>query len=211
MQNVDVCETFVSIQGESTRAGMSCFFVRLSGCNLRCAYCDTQYAYKPGRETAIATIVSDCAASSARIVEITGGEPMLQPGFHELARALRDDSGKQVLVETNGSRDISVIPEGVIAVMDVKCPGSGECGATDLSNIKRLRPRDEVKFVLTDRADYEWAREFVSRHDLASRCGAILFGPAHGRLAPEQLARWLIADGLPVRLQIQLHKVLGFR
>ena len=211
MGTVNICETFVSIQGESTYAGLSCFFIRLAGCNLRCRYCDTTYAYTPGLDAPIEDLVSECRANRTAIVEITGGEPLLQPGFRELATALRDRGGKPVLVETNGSLDISAIPAGVIAVMDVKCPASGESEAMDPGNVGRLRPQDEVKFVLSDRKDYEWAREFVKRHTLPSRCHAVLFSPVFGALTAKDLGQWIMEDGLSVRRQIQLHKVLGVK
>ena len=211
MGTVNVCETFTSIQGESTRAGLPCFFIRLSGCNLRCNYCDTKYSYGPGKDASVADLVADCAASRALIVEVTGGEPLLQAGFRELALALRDHSDKLVLVETNGSRDISVIPEGVITIMDVKCPGSGESEEMDLANVGRLRAGDEVKFVLCHRNDYDWARSLVDRHDLASVCSAVFFSPVSGVLDGRKLGEWIVEDGLPVRLQLQLHKVLGFK
>ena len=211
MATVNVCEAFVSIQGESTYAGLSCFFIRLAGCNLRCRYCDTTYAYNPGTELPIADLVSENRASKTAIVEITGGEPLLQAGFRELASALRDQGGKPVLVETNGSLDISVIPAGVIAVVDVKCPGSGVSESMDPANIGRLRPQDEVKFVLTVRTDYEWARDFVKRRTLASRCHAVMFSPAFGMLTGRDLGNWILEDGLTVRLQVQLHKILGMK
>ena len=211
MKTVNVAETFVSIQGESTYAGLTCFFIRLAGCNLRCRYCDTAYAYAPGRDVPVDELVAQGAASSAAIVEVTGGEPLLQPGFAGLAAGLRDRSGKPVLVETNGSLDISVVPKGVIAIMDIKCPGSGESEAMDTANLGRLRPEDEVKFVLGDRPDYEWAREFVKRHALHRICHAVLFSPVFGALDPRELGRWMIEDGVPTRLQVQLHKVLGVK
>jgi 7-carboxy-7-deazaguanine synthase len=211
MATVTVFETFTSIQGESSFAGLPCYFIRLAGCNLRCRYCDTPQAYGGGKERFVAELVDAWRASPAAIVEITGGEPLLQAGFAELASALRDVSSRRVLVETNGSRDLGVIPDGVIAVMDVKCPGSGEAAAMDLANIRRLRPEDEVKFVILDRADYTWAREFVAEQKLAVRCGAILFSPVWGSLDPSPLAEWILADGLSVRLQMPLHKVLGVR
>jgi len=211
MGTVNVCETFVSIQGESTYAGLNCYFIRLAGCNLRCRYCDATYAYNPGLDVPILDLVTECRGNKAAIVEITGGEPLLQSGFRELAAALRDQGGKPVLVETNGSRDISAIPTGVIAIMDVKCPASGASEAMDLANIGRLRPQDEVKFVLSDRADYEWARDFVRRHNLATRCHAVLFSPVFGKLPAKEVGQWIVDDGLPVRVQVQLHKVLGIK
>lgn len=212
MTTVDLFETFVSIQGESTYAGLSCFFVRLAGCNLDCAYCDSPRARTAagGRTAGVDELVEACRASSAAIVEITGGEPLLQPGFRALAEALCGScGGRPVLVETNGSLDLSLIPAGAIAIMDVKTPGSGMGGRMDPGNIGRLRPHDEVKFVIIDHADYEWAAEFVRRHRLADKCHAVLFSPAWGRLDPGTLAGWLLKDALPVRLQVQLHKLLG--
>jgi 7-carboxy-7-deazaguanine synthase len=208
MAAVYVTETFSSIQGESSFAGATCFFIRLGGCNLRCRYCDTPLAREPGRAVEIADLVAQCAANPAAIAEITGGEPLLQPGFRALAEGLRDRGGKRaVLVETNGSQDLSVVPPGVVTIMDAKCPGSGEAASLDERNLARLRPGDEVKFVIGSRADYEWARAFVARHHLATRCAWVLFGPVAGSLAPADLARWIVQDGLPVRLQIQLHRL----
>lgn len=209
--SVDVVETFTSIQGESTWAGNTCFFIRVSGCNLNCAYCDTRYALERGRAMSIADIVRAADDSRASIVEITGGEPLLQPEFPRLAEALRDETGRPVLVETNGSRDISVIPDDVVAIMDVKCPGSGEHESTDLRNLGRLRQIDEVKFVIGGRGDYDWAAAFVESNALASLCRAVLFSPAFGKLHAKTLAGWILKDRLPVRLQIQLHRLLNMR
>lgn len=209
MVTVNVCETFTSIQGESSYVGLSCFFIRLSGCNLRCKYCDTPQASGPGKDVVIPDLVADCAASSTAIVEVTGGEPLLQPGFRDLAARLRDNTGKPVLVETNGSRDISVIPDGVITIMDVKCPGSGEDQTLDLLNIERLRPKDEVKFVISGRDDYDWAKAFVRQYSLTSVCHAVFFSPVFGVLDARELGEWIVEDGLPVRLGVQLHKIVG--
>lgn len=209
---VFVTEVFASIQGESTWAGLPCFFVRLSGCNLRCGYCDTTHAYPQGRKTSVALLVKRFAASAAALAEITGGEPLAQPGFRDLAAGLaKVAKGRPVLVETNGSLDISVIPADVIAVMDVKCPGSGESAAMDPGNLARLRLRDEVKFVVGDRRDFDWARRLVVKHKLHERCHAVLFSPVHGKLGAETLASWVLSSGLPVRVQCQLHKVLGVK
>ena len=208
-ETVRVAETFTSIQGESTRAGLPCFFIRLTGCNLRCRYCDTAYAFTGGREQRITTLARRFAASRAAIAEITGGEPLLQAGFPALVKALvRAGKGRPVLVETNGSLDISMIPEGAIAIMDLKCPGSGAAEANDWANIARLRPRDEVKFVIGDRRDFEWACRQVRRFRLTKRCQAVLFSPDAGRLAGALLASWVLKAGIGVRLQIQLHRVL---
>jgi len=207
-----VTEAFTSLQGESTWAGLPCFFVRLSGCNLRCAYCDTKHSYPRGRKTLIGSLTRRFSASRAAVAEITGGEPLAQAGFRDLALGLlRAGKGRPVLVETNGSLDISVIPEGVIAIMDVKCPGSGEAGSMDPGNLRRLRPYDEVKFVIADRKDFDWARRLVTRHQLDRRCHAVLFSPVADRLPAPVLATWILDSGLPVRLQIQLHKVFGLR
>lgn len=212
MASVKVIETFVSLQGESTYAGLSCFFIRLAGCNLRCRYCDTTNAYEGGRDIAVEALVKEAALARTAIIEITGGEPLLQAAFPELATALRDGvEGRPVLVETNGSRDLSVVPDGVAAIVDVKSPGSGEGKSFDMANLARLRPSDEVKFVLTDRPDYEWARDFLNLHGLAARCRAVLFSPAWGALTAGDLGRWILEDRLPVRLQLQLHKVLGMK
>lgn len=208
---IHVTETFVSIQGESTYAGSVCFFIRLAGCNLRCGYCDTTNAWSGGKPVAVEELVEMACVSGAPVVEITGGEPLLQPAFRELVVELREQFPGLILVETNGSLDISVIPAGAVAVVDFKCPGSGEMDANDWGNVARLRVFDEVKFVLTGRADYDWAVEQVRRHELEKRCKAVLFSPVPGALEPAELARWLCADRLPVRLQVQLHKVLGMK
>jgi len=211
MRGVRVAEVFTSIQGESSFAGLPCFFIRLAGCNLRCRYCDTPAAAQRGTPRPIAGLVARWKKSRAAIAEITGGEPLLQAGFRELAAGLRDAGRRPVLVETNGSRDISTIPRGVIAIMDVKCPGSGERAALDPRNLGRLRPADEVKFVLADRADYLWARRFVRRSGVARAGRAVHFSPVGGRLDASKLARWILADGLPVRLHVQRHKCLGLK
>jgi 7-carboxy-7-deazaguanine synthase len=205
---VELCETFVSIQGESTFAGLRCHFIRLSGCNLRCRYCDTLRAYGPGRVVRVSELVDEAVATDAAMCEITGGEPLLQAGFPELAARLRDATGRPVLVETNGSRDISCIPEGVVAIVDVKTPGSGESARADLANLDRLRAADEVKFVLTDRMDYEWSRALVRERNLTTRCRAVHFSPVWGCLDASLLAGWILEDSLRVRLHIQLHKLL---
>jgi len=211
MSTVQVIEIFTSIQGESSHAGRPCFFIRLAGCNLRCGYCDTTHAYGGGQEMRVADIVAQWGASSAAIVEITGGEPLLQPGFPALACALRDSSPRPVLVETNGSRDISVIPDHVTAVMDVKCPGSGEAAAMDMDNLARLRPYDEVKFVVADRVDYAWACDIIRRHELPARCHAVFLSPVMPGMNPADLGAWMVGDGIDARLQIQLHRVIHVR
>ena len=214
MDVIDVCETFVSIQGESSYAGSPCFFIRLSGCNLRCSYCDTVYAYEAGRMVAVDELVKECSESTVRLVEITGGEPLMQDGFSVLAAALCDLPGKKVIVETNGSLDISKIPDGVISIMDIKCPGSGESASFDWMNIDRLSSNDEVKFVLSDRNDYEWSRDVVRKYRLNDICNAVFFSPVmsdSSKGVVDAVGDWIIDDGLDVRLQVQLHKVLGVR
>ena len=211
MTTVNVSETFVSIQGESSYAGLSCFFIRLAGCNLRCRYCDTPSAYRPGTDVPIDELVAACTASGTAIAEITGGEPLHQPGFRALALALRRRLQGPVLVETNGSLDVSVVPDGVVAIVDVKCPGSGEAGSFDPANLSRLRRDDEVKFVLSDRADYDWAKAFVLEHEPAMRGRKAIFSPVWGTLKGGDLAQWILEDRLPVRLQVQLHKVLNVK
>ena len=211
MQTVKILESFVSLQGESTYAGLTCFFIRLAGCNLHCRYCDTPNVYSVGTEVLIAHLVEQYARSGAAMAEITGGEPLLQEGFPALATGLRDRGGRPVLVETNGSCDISVIPDRIIAVMDIKCPGSGAQEAMDFANLARLRPYDEVKFVLASRDDFQWACAIVRRYALDAACRAVLFSPAAGTLDAKMLGQWILEAQLPVRLQIQLHKLLGLR
>jgi len=211
MSAVTVYECFTSLQGESTYSGLPCFFIRLTGCNLRCTYCDTKYAYEGGDPVEIDELVEQARTSPAPIVEITGGEPLMQDGFVELARRLRDDTGRRILVETNGSMDISVVPEKVVVIMDVKCPGSGHSHFMDWDNIGRLRRYDEVKFVLGTRNDYEWAKALIREDDLTARCHAVFFSPVAEVLEPRELAGWLAEDGFPVRLQVQLHKVSGVK
>jgi 7-carboxy-7-deazaguanine synthase len=208
---INVAETFLSIQGESTYAGSVCFFVRFAGCNLRCRYCDTTEAWTGGESVAVDDLVRMACASRAPVAEITGGEPLLQPAFRDLVRLLRERFTGTILVETNGSLDISAIPSGVVAIVDFKCPGSGETDANDWDNVGRLRPCDEVKFVLTCRADYDWAVAQVRKHGLEKRCCAVLFSTVPGSLDAADLAAWLCEDRLPVRLQVQLHKVLGLK
>lgn len=198
----------MSIQGESTYSGLSCFFIRLTGCNLRCNYCDTEYAYSGGKETSITKLVETWQDSGAVIAEITGGEPLLQEGFVELATELRDCSERHLLVETNGSQDIGIIPDGVVAIVDVKCPGSGAGDSFYMPNIDKLRDYDEIKFVLKDRLDYEWAKDFIGEYDLTERCHAVLFGCVSGELDAGRVGQWIVDDGLKVRLQVQLHKIL---
>lgn len=200
-------EIFHSIQGESTHTGRPCVFVRLTACDLRCSWCDTAYAFHEGQRMSIDEVVEAVDRYDCPVVEITGGEPLLQREVYPLmARLLAD--GRTVLVETGGHRSVADVPAGVIKIMDVKCPGSGEAAKTDWSNLAHLTAADQVKFVITDRADYEYARDVTERERLADRVEAVLFSPVHGVLHPRTLAEWLLADRLPVRLQLQAHKYI---
>lgn len=202
-----VNEIFHSIQGESTHAGRPCVFVRLTACDLRCRWCDTPYAFHEGRKMSVDEVVADVDSRGCDVVEVTGGEPLLQPDVYPLMQRLLD-SGKTVLIETGGHRSIADVPKGVIRIMDVKCPGSGESDKNDWSNLAHLTRHDEVKFVIADRADYEFARDVVRREQLAGRVNAVLFSPVHGELDPKVLSQWVIEDRLPVRVQLQIHKYI---
>ncbi len=199
-------EIFFSIQGESTYAGRPCAFVRLTGCNLRCNYCDTEYAFYEGRKLTVPKKSSHSStAYGCNLVEITGGEPLLQDGVHQLIASLLKD-GRTVMIETSGASDVSRLNPRVIKIMDLKCPGSGEVARNLWSNLEHLTARDEVKFVLSDRADYEWARDVIRQNNLASRVNAVLMSCAFDRLDRAQLAKWILEDRLPVRFQLQMHK-----
>jgi 7-carboxy-7-deazaguanine synthase len=200
-------EVFYSIQGESSFAGLPCLFFRLAGCNLHCSYCDAGYAREePGTPTDIDALLAEADRHPAALIEITGGEPLLQKGVYPLIEALLA-RGRTVLLETNGSLSLSRVPAGVVRVMDLKCPDSGMCEQMDLKNLDLLTGQDEVKFVLASRRDYEWARAMIHDHDLARRV-KVLLSPVTDRLFPADLAAWLLADELPVRLQLQLHTIL---
>jgi 7-carboxy-7-deazaguanine synthase len=202
-----VNEIFHSIQGESTHAGRPCVFVRLTACDLRCRWCDTPYAFHEGRKMSVDEVVADVTARGCGVVEVTGGEPLLQPDVFPLMQRLLD-AGHTVLVETGGHRSIAPVPKGVIRIMDVKCPGSGEADQNLWSNLAELTPHDEVKFVIADRTDYDYARDVVQREGLLAKVNAVLFSPVHGELDPRVLSEWVIADRLPVRVQLQLHKYI---
>lgn len=213
-------EIFRSVQGESTWAGLPCVFVRLTGCHLRCGYCDTEYAFYEGKKRTIEEVLAEVEriAGSTRLVEVTGGEPLLQPAVHPLMTALADH-GYTVMIETSGACDIAPCDPRAIRIMDLKTPGSGECERNDWANIDRLTPRDEVKFVLTSRVDYDWMRSVVAEHGLADRVNAVLVSAVHEQTAGEHipgctglslrdLTEWVLADGLDVRVQTQLHKLI---
>ncbi len=202
-----VNEIYESIQGESTWAGWRCVFVRLAFCDLRCTYCDTTYAFYKGEKRTLNEVRDAVLAYDCPLVEITGGEPLLQKNVLPLMASLCD-LGKTVLIETSGAHDISVIDDRVHRIMDLKTPGSGECARNLLSNIGHLARRDEVKFVIGSREDYEWSRAMVREHDLTARCGAVLFSTIFGRIAPVEIVNWMVADKLPVRFQLQMHKFI---
>jgi 7-carboxy-7-deazaguanine synthase len=202
-----VNEIFHSIQGESTYVGEPCVFVRLTACDLRCTWCDTPYAFHEGRKMSVDEVLSEVDRYECGTVEITGGEPLLQREVYPLMERLLA-AGKRVLIETGGHRSIEHVPSGVIRIMDVKCPGSGEAGKVDWENLQRVTSQDQIKFVIKDRADYEYARDVVTRERLPGRVDAILFSPVHGVQDARQLAEWILADRLPVRLQLQAHKFI---
>lgn len=201
-----VSEIFFSIQGESSFAGFPCVFIRLAGCNLECAYCDTRYSREGGTSMSIPAALESIESYGCGLVEITGGEPLLQAETPELAEALLR-SGHTVLVETNGSIDISGLPEGAIRIMDIKCPGSGMSRNNLWDNIAYLGDKDEVKFVVSDESDYRWMTEVI-RARLSCSKASIAATPAHGRMNPALLAEWMLRDRLAVRLQLQVHKIL---
>jgi 7-carboxy-7-deazaguanine synthase len=200
-------EIFHSIQGESTHTGRPCVFVRLTACDLRCSWCDTPYAFHDGRKMSVAQVVDEVARFECPVVEITGGEPLLQADVYPLMRELLA-RGHTVLLETGGHRSVAHVPAGVIRIIDVKCPASGESARNDWSNLDLLTPTDEVKFVVQDRQDYDFAKDVIKRHALVGRCGAVLVSPVHGVLPGHELAAWILADRLPVRLQLQAHKYI---
>ncbi len=218
---MQITEIYKSIQGESTHAGLPCVFVRLTGCNLRCSWCDSEYTFTGGHRMTLEEVLKEVEQlSPGGLVEITGGEPMLQEKeVVPLMQRLLDD-GYTVLLETSGERPLQSVPKAVIKIADVKCPNSGEPDTFYIENVEALTSADEIKFVLSDRTDYEFARDFVTRHDLARRVNAVLFSPAfakdarggrdtsHCLLDPRELAEWILADNVPARLGLQLHKFI---
>ena len=202
-----VNEIFHSIQGESTLAGRPCVFVRLTACDLRCSWCDTPYAFTEGRKMSVDEVLEQVMRYGCPLVEVTGGEPLLQRDVYPLMDRLLA-AGRTVMLETGGHLSIDQVPTGVIRIVDVKCPGSGETARNHWENLNLLTPRDEVKFVIRDRRDYEFARDVIGRHALASRCAAVLLSPVHDVLTPSDLAAWLLEDRLTARLQLQTHKYI---
>jgi 7-carboxy-7-deazaguanine synthase len=201
-----VTEIFYSIQGESSFVGQPCVFIRLTGCPLRCTWCDTEYAFYGGSEQSIEYILGKVASYGCRLVEITGGEPLAQSEAFPLITKLCE-RGYDVLIETSGAIDTATVDTRAHVILDVKCPGSGMSDRMHWPNLDRLTMKDEAKFVLAERADYEWARQVLEQHELATRC-TVLMSPVFGSLDPRQLAEWVLADRLPVRLQLQLHKLI---
>lgn len=201
-----VHEIFHSLQGESSRIGLPTVFVRLTGCPMRCVYCDTAYAFHGGKSMEMADILAQVAAYGTRYVTVTGGEPLAQKECLGLLKALCD-ADHDVSLETGGAMDISGVDQRVSVILDIKTPGSGELEKNLWANLQYLKPADEVKFVLCDRADYEWAKELLSERGISSKC-SVLFSPVYGQVNPTELAEWVLQDKLPVRMQVQLHKIL---
>ena len=202
-----ITEIFKSIQGESTFAGLPCIFVRLTGCNLRCHWCDTAYAFHGGKKMTVDDVLGQVHQLGGKLVEITGGEPLLQDDVYPLTNRLLAD-GFRVLVETSGERNIGHLPRAVIKVLDVKCPGSGEGGTFCADNLEALEKKDQVKFVIADENDYSFARDFMLQHNLAGRVDEVILSPVFGKLHPRLLTEWILRDGLDVRLGLQIHKFI---
>jgi 7-carboxy-7-deazaguanine synthase len=206
-KKLTINEIYFSVQGESTWAGLPCVFVRLTFCDLRCTYCDTEYAFYEGKKRSLGEIVGDVLAYDCPLVEITGGEPLLQKNVLPLMTLLAD-AGRTILLETSGAHDIAAVDSRVHRIMDLKTPGSGEVERNLFSNIDYLTSRDEVKFVIGSREDYEWSRAQLREHRLADRCRAVLFSPIFGQIDPREIVEWILADKLPVRFQLQMHKFI---
>ncbi len=205
---LNIAEVFYSIQGESSYAGYPCVFIRTAGCNLRCRYCDAPYTYEePWRPSKISDLLAKVAEHPNALVEITGGEPLIQKEIYPLMEELRAQ-GRTVLLETNGSVSLEEVPDGVVIIMDLKCPDSGMHSCMDLANLDLLTPNDEIKFVLCSRKDYDWAVGMINEHRLLERVKNVLFSPVWHLLPPAVLAQWLLDDGLAVRLQLQLHTII---
>ena len=206
MKTLVINEIFHSIQGESTLAGRPCVFVRLTGCDLRCSWCDTEYAFYEGRKRPIEDVVAEIAKYECDLVEVTGGEPLLQPNVHELIAQLLE-RGKTVMIETGGHRDATTLDPRVRRILDVKTPSSAECGKIHAASFESLREGDEIKFVISDRADFDWSVRWIQEHRPAPVI-PLLFSPVHGKLDPADLAQWILETGIGARLQLQLHKIL---
>jgi 7-carboxy-7-deazaguanine synthase len=200
-------EIYISVQGESTHVGRPCVFVRLTACDLRCRWCDTTYAFTGGRKMSIDEVTAEVERHGCGLLEITGGEPLLQPDVHGLMARLIE-RGHHVLLETGGHRPTDDVPSGVVTILDVKCPASGEAERMHWPNLDRLRVHDEVKFVIQDRPDFEYACDVVRRFSLTQRVAAVHFSPVHGVLPPAELVSWILESRLPVRLQLQAHKYI---
>lgn len=203
---VRVSEIFFSLQGESARIGLPTVFIRLTGCPLRCTYCDTRYAYSGGSTMTLDAVLAEVRRYPAQYVCVTGGEPLAQPGCRPLLTALCD-AGYQVSLETSGALDITGVDARVCKVLDIKTPRSGEAERNLWGNLAQLAPHDEIKFVLCDEGDYDWAKRIIEAYRLTEKC-PVLFSPAAGQLVPRELAAWILRDGLPVRMQLQLHKIV---
>lgn len=204
---VRLTEVYASVQGESTHVGRPCVFIRLTGCNLRCTWCDSTYTFTGGEHRSVADILDEIATWGINLVELTGGEPLAQKNAIPLLKALVHQ-GYEVLLETSGSRPIDEVPEAVRVILDLKCPDSGEEAANLWENLEQLQPHHEIKFVIASRRDYEWARSVIYQHGLAQRVTAVLLSPAWDILEPATLVSWMVDDRLPARLQLQMHKVI---
>ena len=203
---IKVNEIYLSVQGESSYTGLPCVFIRLTGCNLRCSWCDTAYAFHEGKNMAIDEILRKVCGFGVKLVEITGGEPLMQDEVHLLMRKLIE-RGDKVMLETGGSISLERVPREVIKIVDLKCPGSGEKEKNNLENLKLLSPHDEVKFVILDRKDYEWSRDLIKRYKIMETAH-VLLSPVFEKLELKDLVKWVLEDRLPVRLQTQLHKII---
>ena len=203
---IKINEIYLSVQGESTYTGLPCIFIRLTGCNLRCSWCDTAYAFHEGKNMSIDEILQKVANFGIHLVEITGGEPLMQDNVYILMRRLIE-SGYKVMLETGGSISLERVPKEVIKIMDLKCPGSGEQEKNNLDNLKLLVPHDEVKFVILDKKDYEWSRDIIKRYKI-NETAHILISPVFDKLELKEIVKWILKDRLPVRLQTQLHKII---
>ncbi|MBC8282331.1 MAG: radical SAM protein [Nitrospinae bacterium] len=203
---IKINEIYLSVQGESSYTGLPCVFVRLTGCNLRCTWCDTAYAFHEGITLSIDETVDEVEKYGVNLVEITGGEPLMQENVYPLMNKLIE-KGYRVLLETGGSLSLKKVPENVIIIMDIKCPGSGEHDKNNLDNLKLLGPQDEVKFVILNRQDYEWSRDLIRKYKI-NEISHILLSPVFDKLELKEMVKWILEDQLPVRLQTQLHKII---